>query len=151
MKLIAHRGLTHGPDKHVENSPYQICRALSMGFDCEVDLWVKDQEFFLGHDGPEYHTTAEFLDKPGLWIHAKNLEALRWLTTTDLNYFWHQEDDFVIKSKGYIWTYPGKPLSDRSVAVMPEWNDPTFEKLYLDCYGICSDYVSQISSIVPNQ
>jgi hypothetical protein len=148
MKLIAHRGLINGPDRSIENAPAQIMRSLSMGFECEVDLRIENDEFYLGHDGPEYHTTESFLRKPGLWIHAKNLNALNWLTTTDLNYFWHQEDDFVVTSYKQIWTYPGKELTPNSVAVMPEWNDPNFENIPTNCFGICSDYVLQISNIL---
>ena len=40
MIYIAHRGLTNGPDKELENHPEQIKRAISQGFDCEVDLWA---------------------------------------------------------------------------------------------------------------
>ena len=84
-----------------------------------------------------------------LWIHAKNLQALHWLTNEDdLNFFWHQEDDFVITSKKYIWTYPGKELTNKSIMVMPEWHDPSFENLNVNCFGICSDYVENIKRIL---
>jgi len=150
MKLIAHRGLMNGPDNTIENAPVQICRALSLGYDCEIDLRVDNHGYFyLGHDNPDYHTTAEFLHKPGLWIHAKNLNALKWLTNTELNYFWHQEDDFVITSHRFIWTYPGKELTTNSVSVMPEWNDPNFTNLPNNCFGICSDYVGKIQKLIP--
>jgi hypothetical protein len=64
-----------------------------------------------------------------------------------LNIFWHQEDNFTLTSQGYIWTYPGKQLTKNSVMVMPEWSDPEFKNLNTDCYGICSDYISQIKKI----
>ena len=51
-----------------------------------------------------------------LWIHCKNLDALYALhAQEDLNYFWHQEDDFTLTSQGIIWTYPNKPITNRSV------------------------------------
>lgn len=148
MKLIAHRGLLEGPDKSLENDPTQIHLSLLKGFDCEIDFWFIDQEFFLGHDGPTYSIKSDFLHQPGLWIHAKNLEALYWLSNTNLNYFWHQEDNFTLTSKGYIWTYPGKELTDKSISVMPEWNDPNLQNLNLNCFGICSDYINKISSLI---
>lgn len=158
MKLIAHRGLFNGPDVNLENRPEQIELALSQGFDCEVDLWIVDGEMFLGHDRPDYPTTLEFLKTPGLWIHAKNLAALYYLSTTTLAYFWHQSDDCVITSNGYIWTFPGKELTDRSIRLMPEWEDkntPVFVPLYQkllttknnSCYAICSDYVLKIREL----
>lgn len=148
-KLIAHRGLMRGPNLELENRPDQIVLALSQGYDCEIDLRIEDSRFYLGHDDSTYEIKQAFLELDGLWIHAKNLEALRWLLDTNLNYFWHQNDDFVITSKSYIWAFPGMMLTDRSVCVMPEWNDPYFDTIKdVSCYGICSDYVEKISDIL---
>ena len=148
MKFIAHRGLTEGPDVNLENRPEQIEKALNDGFECEIDLWVTNSDLYLGHDRPDYAVTLEWLQKYhayyGLWIHAKNLGALRWLTTTDFTYFWHQEDDFALTSNKYIWTYPGKELTTRSIVVMPEIFDKKLEREYNNAYGICSDYVSKL-------
>lgn len=33
------------------------------------------------------------------------------------NCFWHQEDDYALTSSGYIWTYPDKLLTDKSIIV----------------------------------
>jgi len=145
MKYIAHRGLFNGPDVNLENRPEQIEQALNEGFDCEVDLWLIDSDFYLGHDRPDYAIRNEWLNKPGLWIHAKNLAALKWLTETDLEYFWHEEDKFTLTSNNYIWTYPGNALTSRSVMVMPEYVDKSLENARnAQCYAICSDYVNQL-------
>ena len=37
MKLIAHRGNTHGPEEDKENSPDYIDKCLSEGYDAEID------------------------------------------------------------------------------------------------------------------
>jgi hypothetical protein len=147
MKFIAHRGLFNGPDVNLENRPEQILQALEAGYDCEVDLWVVNGDWYLGHDRPDYPVHKEWLERLGLWIHAKNLAALRWLTTTDLEYFWHQNDDFVLTSNNYIWTFPGKELTQRSVMVMPEYVDKSLDTARdLTCYAVCSDYVEKIKS-----
>jgi len=151
MQLIAHRGLTQGPDKNIENHPEQIAKAINQGFDCEIDLRIIGSKLMLGHDDAQYVINKNFLSDHSekLWIHAKNLQALHWLTNEDdLNFFWHQEDDFVITSKKYIWTYPGKELTNKSIMVMPEWHDPSFENLNVNCFGICSDYVENIKRIL---
>lgn len=152
MKLIAHRGLTRGPNKHLENRPATIMSAIEQGFDCEVDLWVFDNRLYLGHDGPQYDITHEFIRQSKLWIHCKHLPALEFCAKQDnLNYFWHQEDSYTLTSKGYIWTYPDKEVSTMGVMVMPEWHDPTFEQTkYADCYAICSDYVLKLKDIIPS-
>jgi hypothetical protein len=142
MKLIAHRGLIYGPNSQLENNPTQIESVLQKGFDAEVDVWYEHGQWFLGHDRPMYEIDFTFLQKPGLWIHAKNLDALYALGSTVLNYFWHQKDDFTLTSEGFIWTYPGLPLTAHSICVMPEVGDNEFNNLPQYCYGICSDYVS---------
>jgi hypothetical protein len=140
MIYIAHRGLFDGPNKEKENHPQQILSALSKGYDVEVDVWYKDELWFLGHDGPTYGVDEQFLYTRGLWIHAKNIEALYELSFTNLNYFWHQEDDYTLTSKGFIWTYPGKTLTKTSICVMPEWKYDV-SKFNMNCYGVCSDFV----------
>ena len=144
MKLIAHRGLINGPHKQFENQPHMVKTVLGAGFDCEIDLWVVEDRLFLGHDEPMYNVTLEFLQTGGLWIHAKSLNTLHWLTkcNLDLNYFWHENDSYTVTSKGYIWAYPGRPLTNNCVMVMPEWHDAKLEHVKdIDCYGVCSDYV----------
>ena len=146
IKLIAHRGLTNGPNAELENKPSNIINSLSIGFDCEIDLWKVNDNLYLGHDRGQYLIDDSFLDQPGLWIHCKNLEALEYCRSRyDLNFFWHQNDDCVITSKRFIWTYPGKPLTEWSVQLMPEWDDPNLDNIDLNCHGVCSDYVLRIN------
>jgi hypothetical protein len=148
MILIAHRGLTDGPDRAFENHPKKIVSSLKDGFDCEIDVRYIDGKWFLGHDVPEHEIPYDFLEQPGLWIHAKNLDALYMLgADAKLNYFWHQEDDFTLTSKGEIWTYPGQPLTRSSIMVQPERDNLELEDLNFDCFGICSKYVRKIKKL----
>jgi len=151
MKLIAHRGNLNGPNPTRENSIDYIQEAISEGFDVEIDLRYKDQRFYLGHDEPQYHVPMTWLVKwkDNLWIHCKELESLDKISNSpiDFNYFWHQEDDFTLTSKKYIWTYPGKSYTSNSVIVMPEINLDinSFNKLRTyECFGVCSDYLNKI-------
>ena len=136
MKLISHRGNLNGPSK-LENHPDQIEKVLSLGFDCEIDLWFEDNKYFLGHDYPQYEVDEEFLELEGLWIHCKNLSALE-NCPIDSNYFWHQEDDRTLTSNRYIWTFPNKNVVDKSIIVDNDQNWPL--KGY-KCFGVCSDYI----------
>ena len=145
MKIIAHRALLNGPDRNLENLPEQILLSLQEGYDCEIDVRLIDSKWMLGHDTPDYEVPFDFLEQTGLWIHAKNLDALHYLTTTNLVYFWHQNDDYVITSNNYIWTYPGKLLTDRSIMVLPEWVDSSLSGvLNSRCYGVCSDFIGKL-------
>ena len=150
MKLIAHRGNIDGPDPSKENNPEYIEQAIAAGYNVEIDirLSVADDKLYLGHDEPMYPVTWYWLGsiREHLWIHCKNIEALHQFSfgTSGFNYFWHQEDDFTLTSRNYIWTYPGKTYTNRSVIVMPEWHknlDEVVDLRAYDCYGICSDYV----------
>jgi len=148
MIFIAHRGLTEGPNSKLENRPEQILKSLEQGFHCEIDVRYIDGRWLLGHDNPDYEVNYEFLEQYGLWIHAKNLDALYVLgANKKLNFFWHQNDDFTLTSQGQIWTFPEKTLTRDSIMLMPEWHDPNFERLNFNCLGICSDYVSRIKEV----
>ena len=148
MIYIAHRANLEGPDKGVENSPSKIASVIGAGFDAEVDVSYIDGELWLGHDVPSFKIQLDFLDcyKDNLWIHCKNIEALECLLEYDLNCFGHCRDEFVVTSRGYIFTCPGSPLSNKAVLVMPE-RQPGFSLDHFDsgsCYGICSDFAGEI-------
>lgn len=138
MIHIAHRGnLTGSSDS--ENSPNQIDKCIVSGYEVEVDVWNVGG-FYLGHDKATYRVNIEWLRERNqyLWIHAKNIHALHSLKD-DFNTFGHDNDDYVLTSKGYIWVYPGKPLVPGCIAVMPERCDYSRDELSA-CYGICSDF-----------
>jgi hypothetical protein len=144
MKLIAHRGNTHGPNPSRENSNHYLEIAILAGYDVEIDLWYIGNKFYSGHDFPQYETSL-YLSK-NAWYHCKNIAAFEnlaaqnQLSNTEFKFFWHQTDDYVLTSNGKVWTYPGKTLIKNSIAVMPEKHyDGTQLQI---CYGICSDYVS---------
>mgnify|MGYP001212206009 CR=1 FL=1 len=137
MILISHRGNTKGPDINAENNPSHI-KDLVKTYNCEIDLWFRENTFFLGHDYPQYKINEDFLFNDGLWIHAKNLNALDFLTYTNLNYFWHQQDNFTLTSNRYIWTYPNYPVTNKSIII--DNNKNWVNKKY-NCYGICTDWI----------
>ena len=60
MKIICHRGNLNGPNPLTENNLRQIDVCIEKGYDVEVDLWVGDG-IWLGHDGPQYPITKEWL------------------------------------------------------------------------------------------
>jgi glycerophosphoryl diester phosphodiesterase len=142
MILIAHRGNTDGKFESYENEPAYIDKAISEGFDVEVDVWMIEGVLLLGHDEPQYGVTQQWFNErfDKLWIHCKNIEAMEWFNMIDgFNYFWHEEDTVTLTSQGAIWAYPGKQPIKRSIAVMPEINNDDTSQ----CLGICSDYIKK--------
>lgn len=137
MVIISHRGNVKGPNPKLENNPDHI-RTIIQHYDCEIDVWKVGDKIFLGHDNPQYPVDVSFFNHIGLWCHAKNLEALQFLLELGITCFYHNIDDFTLTNNRYIWTYPGKPVTRRSIIV--DLSNNWIEKNY-DCYGVCVDYI----------
>lgn len=143
MILIAHRGNTNGINIKRENSPSYIVEAILKGFHVEIDVWCVRNELFLGHDGPQYELELSFLleHKDRLWIHCKNLDAMKYLKKLDsneLNYFGHDDDKYVLTSKNYLFCKPSPNLDENCVLVMPEYYG--YEYGGEKCLGILTDF-----------
>lgn len=144
MKIISHRGNLSGANPLRENSVGYIEEAIAEGFDVEIDLRVEDDEFYLGHDDPQYFVTISWLKKyrDVLWIHCKNREALEKLSTSmiEFNYFWHETDRYTITSKGFGWILVGQFPYSKGIIVLPEsinyYDDPENLK---KGFGVCTD------------
>ena len=143
MILISHRGNLTGKEPEKENHPDHIWNAMLQGFHVEVDVWYIGNKFKLGHDKPQYDFPFELVKNHSnrLWLHCKNIEAMvKWYELDrrgiHVNYFWHQKDDVILTSKGYLWAYPGKDV-DNSIAVLPEIHKDNISNRI----GICSDEI----------
>ena len=139
MILISHRGNLTGPNLSRENSPDYIQEALKADYNVEIDVWYKDKTWYLGHDEPQYEVERSFFYNRFLWCHAKNIDALKELSSLGIHCFWHQ-DDVTLTSMGYLWTYPGQPLTTKSICVMPERAPYNKEEITVAA-GICSDNI----------
>ena len=143
-KLIAHRGNISGPNVKKENHPDYILTTLASGYDVEIDVWLIDGTFLLGHDDPQYQVDSWFLLQDGIWCHAKNIEALDAMLKIGAHCFWHDHDAVTLTSRGFIWSYPGSDLVSKSVCVLPETVNSKQD--YSSCYAVCSDFVEVIKS-----
>lgn len=144
--LISHRGNIDGPNPLLENTPEYIDAALKKHYICEVDVWKINDKLYLSHDVPiiDAKITDEqyLIDRASnLIVHCKNIQALQFFHSheTEFHYFWHQNDDYTLTSKGWIWAYPGKQVEESglTIAVMPE----LYSMGVSEFAGICSDYV----------
>ena len=146
MKIICHRGNTFGPDPENENKPEVIEYCISQGYDVEVDLWLYNGDFYLGHDEPQHPTDLDFLisRKNRLWIHCKDLRcSTRLHGLKGMNYFFHDKDDYTLTSKNYIWTYPKRQSMYSWNQVLLDFGPDVDFSAYkrLGVYGVCVDYV----------
>ena len=142
MKIISHRGNLTGPEKTNENKPQQIDLAIENGFDVEIDLWLVNGNFQLGHDEPEYVINLSWVLSRSkyLWVHCKNIELIDYLTINciDLNFFFHQNDHLALTSKFFLWVYPEKTYTKNSILVLNNIDDLSL--LDNPPFGVCTDY-----------
>tara|TARA_R110000782_G_scaffold184176_1_gene274395 strand:- start:142 stop:588 length:447 start_codon:yes stop_codon:yes gene_type:complete len=139
MRLISHRGNQNGKDENLENNPTYVLEAIAAGYNVEVDVWSYNHLWFLGHDNPQYSISGEFLLDPNIWCHAKNIEAMREMLRIGAHCFWHENDKITLTSQGYIWTFPGEPLTDLSICVLPKITSTKISQ----CAGVCSDEIAK--------
>ena len=139
MKQIAHRGNFRGKNPERENTFAYLKEAIIAGFEVEVDVWLLDRKFYLGHDGPGEEVTIEALKfiQPHAWFHAKNHAALEELLVNRMHVFFHDRDEYTLTSRGFIWAYSGKFVGPNGIACMPEATEG-FE-VPANAAGVCSD------------
>ena len=153
MLYIAHRGNIDGKHPNDENRPEYLQKALDKGYNVETDVWYIGNEYYLGHDKPMYKINIKFLENINVWCHAKNYEALLILNKNkQINCFWHQNEDWTITSKGFIWEYPDQSLKcnsprNNTICVMPENNSVDIQHIVRMGYGgVCTDYCHKMRS-----
>lgn len=144
MLLISHRGNLNGKNNKAENTINHINKALFYGFYVEIDVWVINKQIYLGHDYPKEKVSKNFIQNSKFFCHAKNPDALIYLSSTSLNYFWHENDYFTLTSHNMIWAHPksmeylSNKETDKIISVCPENIKLKINKNF---YGICSDYI----------
>lgn len=128
QRFIAHRGNEKGRSLTDENKPERIDELNQKGIACEIDVWYKESQWWLGHDAPETQISFEWLLKylPLRLIHCKNHEALDTLHREcgkqgyEVNLFYHTTEDYALTSRGHIIVHPDKPCFGDSIEMMPE-------------------------------
>lgn len=145
MIKIAHRGNFAGRNKERENTVAYIEEAIIANYDVEVDVWLIDKQWHLGHDFPGEKIEREFLERPCIWTHAKNLVGyISLYNNPKVHTFWHDKDQFVFTNKGIKWAYEGVITYD-GVVVMPERSNEISAMLRSGMFeplGVCSDNFS---------
>jgi hypothetical protein len=145
--LIAHRGNINGPQPEKENTLKYLFEAIESGYDVEVDIWLVGNTWLLGHGGPyiPVHDIDLHYLTPHAWFHAKNYAALSELNQIDCNVFAHEQDPFVVTSRGWIWSHKGC-VNPHGIVVMPSLE--TEKHLILNCAGVCHDYLLDVKKIL---
>lgn len=139
--IISHRGNINGKDINKENSPEYIQSAIDLGFDVEVDLRVKNDSLFFGHDLAQYAVDKDFLiaNKDKLWIHCKDINSVSKLKDIgNFNFFFHDKDDQVLTSFGHVWAMD---YVDSVNVIKVSLNAKEIDNNIL---GVCTDFPQSI-------
>lgn len=140
MFLISHRGNINGANKNKENSPDYVYSALDKGFSVEIDVWLIEGEWFLGHDYHKYRIDFNFIKNDNFWLHAKNGCAFSELVRLNMKHvFYHTIEHWALTSSKFLWTFPTSKLYNNSICVKPESRE--YDKKQ-KIAGICSDFIS---------
>lgn len=145
MRLISHRGNIMGPSQY-ENNPNLISEVITKHkLEVEIDLWNISGHLYLGHSGPVYKVEPSFFKNKPLLVHCKNIAAIDFcLNQGNIECFWHDEDDYTFTSSGNLIAYPGRSLTNKTIAMKAEH----FSFAELDiCAGLCSDYIAAFANI----
>ena len=144
---LCHRGNLTGSVKELENNFGILIQRTLQEYPVEVDVWLHEKNLWLGHDKPEYKVSLDWLasDKRRL-IHAKDGKTFEYLLqeagkrALDLHIFYHTDEDYVLTNKGMVICYPGKPLLEGSMCMMPERANYKPQELQR-CFSVCSDSI----------
>lgn len=154
MNIISHRGNLKGPDCSIENKPEQIDLCISMGFEVEIDLRLKDKKPFLGHDSPQYEVTSEWIEnrKDNLLIHVKDFDGLVWLRENNpkSRYFCHHNDDYTLISNGDVWIH-NLEIGLNNDCVIPLIDENSLKEFNFsknEVKGICTDHVFVLKELL---
>ena len=143
MILISHRGNINGRKPELENGQRYCQAAIDAGYNVEIDVHFYDGILWTGHDRPQYRVDDDFLLQEEVWCHAKDIMALRRLLELETHCFFHQNDPVTLTSKGYMWTYPTQPLTEKSICVKPEVQLIALKH----SAGICSDVIEKYTDL----
>ena len=155
FKIIAHRGLLNGPSSEKENNLENIKSNIKKYPELinELDIWIDSNHIYIGHDYPKNKIQFKILyeNSKNLILHIKGVNLISPKGVKMFNkilnnchYFTHQEDDFVITNKGWIWSHPRNGFVKNTICVLPEKIealDSAIKKIeFNSLYGICTDY-----------
>ena len=151
MKIISHRGNINGsiPDK--ENRPSYIDCAINLGYDVEVDIRFINNQFWLGHDGPQYKIELPWmLHRIGnIWFHCKDsFSATKLLSySNDFLFFCHSNDDYVLTSINKLWIHDLTSKIDGNCIIPLLTLEQIKNYNNSKPFAVCTDYVKQATAI----
>lgn len=98
-KIIIHRSQLH--QNTPENTLLGMNECLHSGFSAEIDVYLIDGRYFIGHDLDNLATVKfEEIDKANVFIHMKSLNFTH---TKNADLFYMEDDPVTLTLKGRQW------------------------------------------------
>jgi hypothetical protein len=145
MIIISHRGNLNGIEQNRENNPEYIDECINLGFDVEIDLRMKNNKLFLGHDFAQYEISIEWLleRKNNLWVHVKEYAALQVIIDykNQLRFFCHESDKYTLLSNGLIWCHDLSNVMNNNCIIPLLSLEQVKDYNQYNFYAVCTDYV----------
>lgn len=116
--LISNCGNIEGHKPYFQNKLEYVDIAIQYGYHCKVDVWFKDDKFWLGHDTPRYEVNEAYLELESIWCQAKSFETLdRLLENSNIHTFWMEGDSYILTTRGYLIANEFSYTSEKTILV----------------------------------
>jgi hypothetical protein len=135
--IISHLGNIDGAQPEHENKLSYVEKALKAGWHVCIDVVFHHGTFILPYDGGFNSVSPGFLSKHRIWCRAHDPETLDALCNITAHSFLATQG-LALTSAQFVWTLPGHPLTQRSIAVHPEATDASWLTQF-EPAGLCSD------------
>jgi hypothetical protein len=145
MIIISHRANINGIEEQRENNPYYIDECIKLGFDVEIDLRVKNNQLYLGHDFAQYEVSLDWLlqRKDNLWVHIKEYDALTKILDykEQIRFFCHESDKYTLLSNGFVWCHDLTNIMNKNCIIPLLSYEQVIDYNQKSFYAVCTDYV----------
>ncbi|MFM2010735.1 MAG: Synechococcus phage [Bacteroidota bacterium] len=138
MYIISNRGNLNGRISEFENQPQYVDEAIvNHGLFVKIDVWVVDNKFYLGNEEPTYLIDPHWLiyREADLLIQARNVDAVKFLNSLNLNWFWHETDELTISSGGTVLLFNDNLFIKDCITFVESEN-----KKIVSESGVCADH-----------
>ena len=152
QQFVCHRGNLESKFVPDENRPDILDRRIRDGFGVELDVWCSEDQYWLGHDEPQYEVSFDWLMKDGAkkYIHCKDGPTFEHLLLQcgregyNPHLFYHTKEDYALTTRGHVIVHPGVHLLDCSINMMPEMGAEKPWGEYYRAFAVCSDTIRNL-------
>lgn len=137
--IISHLGNLNGRQPEHENTLPYVRAALDRGWHICIDVLFSGGRFLLPTTQGHQAAPPAFFSQQRVWARALTPGTLDALCQVNAHVVPVSAADFSLTSAQFLWTLPSVELTDRSIAVFPEFADASW-LADSEPAGICTNY-----------